>query len=174
MDVSYWLLYAVSGLLVFSLVISSIFGLPGNFLLILFATGVGYYEGFTQVNGTFLAMVAGAWALGEGAEFFSSAIGAKRAQASQRAIYLAYLGVFLGMLVGTAVLPIIGTLIGSMVGAFIGGYLGEYHQTGSDRQARNVAISVVIAQLFGLVFKLAVGMAMAIAILTRLPIRSWL
>ncbi len=170
MDIGYWLLYAVSGLLVFALVISSIFGLPGNFLLLLFAAGAGYYEGFSQINGTFLAMLAGAWALGEGGELFSSAIGAKRAQASSRAIYLAYLGVFLGMLAGTAVLPVIGTLIGSMLGAFIGGYLGEYQQTGSGRQAKTVAVSVVIAQLFGLVFKLAVGMAMAIAILTRLPI----
>ncbi|KYZ75212.1 hypothetical protein AXX12_13675 [Anaerosporomusa subterranea] len=170
MDVGFWLLYAVSGLFVFILVLSTIFGLPGNFLLLLFAAGVGYYEGFNQLNWSFLAMLTGAWVLGEAAEFFSSAIGAKRAQASRRAIFSAYVGAFLGMLAGTAILPVVGTLAGSMIGAFAAGYWGEFQQTGSGRQARNVAVNVVIGQLFGLVFKLAVGLAMAVAILARLPI----
>jgi uncharacterized protein YqgC (DUF456 family) len=172
LDVSFWLLYLVSGLFVFALVLSSVFGLPGNFLLLLFAAGVGWYEGFNQLNWAFLAALTGAWILGEAAEFFSSAIGAKRAQASRRAVLAAYAGAFLGMLAGTAILPVIGTIAGSMLGAFAAGYWGEYQQTGCGRQARNVAVYVVIGQLFGLVFKLAVGLAMAVAILTRLPIRG--
>jgi uncharacterized protein YqgC (DUF456 family) len=172
LDVGFWLLYAVSGLFVFVLVLSTVFGLPGNLLLVLFAAGVGFYEGFIQINWGFLAALMGAWGLGEGVEFFASAIGAKRAQASRRAVFSAYAGAFLGMLVGTAILPVIGTLAGSMIGAFIAGYWGEYHQTGSGRQARNVAVNVVIGQLLGLVFKLAVGLAMAVAILARLPIHG--
>lgn len=152
------------------MVLSTIFGLPGNFLLVIFALAAGYYEGFVKFDWSFLALLALSWLLGEGAEFLSSALGATRANASRRAIIYAYAGAFAGMLAGTAVLPVIGTLAGSLLGAFIAGYWGEYGQTGSRAQAQKVAINVVAGQLFGLIFKLAVGLAMAVAILLRLPI----
>ncbi|MDU4961585.1 MAG: DUF456 family protein [Sporomusaceae bacterium] len=167
--ISVWLPYAVCGVVLLLLWLSSIFGLPGNFLLLLFAAAVGFYDSFDRLNWTFLAGLTGGWVLGEAAEFFSSAIGAKRARASRRAITAAYIGAFAGMLAGTAVLPVIGTLVGSLLGAFAAGYWGEYSQTGSGGQARRVAVYAAAGQLFGLVFKLAVGIAMAVAIWTRLP-----
>lgn len=165
-------MYAVAGFFLFLLVLSTLFGIPGNLLLVLIAVGFGYYEGFIRLDWVFLTCLIAGWLLGEGVEFFSSAVGARRAQASRRAIIAAYIGGFIGMLAGTAILPIVGTLLGSLVGAFLSSYWVEYHYTGSGRQAKTVAIQIVRGQLFGLLFKLAVGLAMAVAILSRLPIHS--
>lgn len=170
MDIGFWVLYAVSGLLLALTVLSTVFGLPGNLLLVLFAVGAAFYEGFISLDGMFLALLAGGWLLGEGVEFFAAAIGAKKAQASRSAIVFSYIGAFFGMLLGTAILPVIGTLAGSLLGAFLAGFWGEYNQTGSSSQAHRVAVHVVAGQIVGVLFKLAVGAAMATAILMRLPI----
>lgn len=170
MDVGSWAVYAVSGLVLALSVLSTVFGLPGNLLLVLFAVVAGFYEGFIRLDGMFLALLSGGWLLGEGVEFFAAAVGAKKAQASRRAIVFSYIGAFFGMLLGTAILPVIGTLAGSLLGAFLAGFWGEYSQTGSSSQARRVALHVVVGQIVGVLFKLAVGAAMAIAILMRLPI----
>ena len=172
MDVGIWSLYAVAGFVLLLLALSTVFGIPGNLLLVLFAAGVGYYEGFIRLDWVFIACLIAGWLLGEAFEFFSSAIGARRAQASRRAIIAAYIGGFVGMLAGTAILPVVGTLVGSLLGAFLASYWGEYYHAGSSSQAKRVAIQVVRGQLFGLLFKLAVGLAMAVAILARLPIRG--
>lgn len=172
MDIGFYALYAASGLVLFLFLLSTLFGLPGNLLVLLSAIAIGYYEGFLRIDWVFIAYLTGAWLLGEAGEFFASAIGAKKAKASRRAIVVSYIGAFVGMLAGTAVLPIIGTLAGSLCGAFLAGYWAELHQTGNGLQARKVAVHVVLGQLFGLVFKLAIGLAMAVAILARLPIQA--
>lgn len=165
-----WLLYIGGGLLLLALAFSTLFGLPGNFLLVLFALGVGFYEHFVRFDWAFLTSLLGGWLLGEVVEFFSAAAGAKKANASRKAITFSYIGVFLGMIIGTAVLPIIGTLAGSLLGGFLGGYWAEYANTGSPAQARQVALYVVFGQLLGLAFKLAIGFTLAVAILYRLPL----
>lgn len=168
MEVIGWLGQAVVVIIAILLIISTIFGLPGNFLLVVLTLVLAVWDQFQQLSWGFVGAMALAWLIGEGIEFFASAIGAKQANASRPAIIAAYIGAFVGMIIGTVFSPVIGTLIGSLLGAFCAGYGIEYRQTGSGGQAKTVALYVVLGQLLGLVFKLALGLAMAVALIVRL------
>jgi uncharacterized protein YqgC (DUF456 family) len=168
MDVS---LVAANIILVLTLFVGAVltlFGLPGNFVILVAAAGYGWFEGFVHFNMAFLLFLGGLFLLGEAVEFGAGALGAKRARASGLAMVAACLGGVAGAVTGTLVLPLFGTVIGTVAGAFAASYLAEYGKTGSAAKAGQVARSAAVGLLIGTLFKLAVAVGMVSATLIRL------
>lgn len=144
-------------------------GLPGNLAVFLTAAGYGLYEGFVLMDARFLALLFGALALGEVAEFLSGMLGARREKASKRAMLGALFGGIAGALVGTGVFPVVGSLAGAMLGAFGLSYVAEMSKSGDAGKSARVAKSAAIGLVAGTLLKLAVGAGMVAAVISRLP-----
>jgi uncharacterized protein YqgC (DUF456 family) len=146
----------------------TLFTLPGNFLILLTAVGYGFFEGFGRFDGYFLLMLGGLFLFGEAVEFIAGMLGAKRQNASWRAIAAALVGGLAGAVFGSAVVPVLGTLAGAVAGAFALSYAAEYSKSGDSDKAARVARGAAVGLLVGTLFKLAVAVGMAAAIVMRL------
>ncbi len=138
-------------------------GLPGGWVLLATAVAVELLD--STVSGVpvvsfgwnWLLGVAAVLALGELAEFFGAAVGAKAGGATGRGVFGALVGGFLGALVGTAMigLPIIGTLAGALVGAGFGAMFAELTRKGMTlRRSIKPAAGAVIGRVVGTILKL--------------------
>jgi len=151
---------------------SNFFGMPGNWLLLLFAVVYKIVLPENQqpdLSWSVIAMALLLAVLGEVWEFAASAAGAARQGGSRRGALMSIGGSLIGSLAGAfvgipvpVIGPLIGALLGGAVGAFVGAYFGERHR---DHQAR-VAISkaALVGRLFGTAGKLVFGLAMLIII----------
>ncbi len=146
----------------------TLFALPGNFVILLAAVGYGFYEGFVQFDRGFLLALGGLFVLGEAVEFVAGMLGAKRRNASGRAVAAALVGGVAGAVAGSVVLPVLGTVAGAVAGAFGLSYAAEYSKTGDREKAARVARGAAAGLLVGTLFKLAVAVGMAAAIIARL------
>ena len=146
----------------------TLFTLPGNFVILMAAVGYGFYEGFGRFDSGFMLALGGLFVLGEAVEFVAGMLGAKRQNASWRAMGAALLGGLAGAILGSAVVPVLGTLAGAVAGAFGLSYAAEYSKTGDREKAARVARGAAAGLLVGTLFKLAVAVGMAAAIIARL------
>jgi uncharacterized protein YqgC (DUF456 family) len=147
----------------------TLFGLPGNLVIVLAAAGYGYWEGFARFDSGFLLALGGIFLGGEAVEFVAGMLGAKRQNASGRAVAAAFLGGVAGAVAGSIILPVLGTLAGAVAGAFALCYAAEYGKTGDRDKAARVARGAAAGLLVGTLFKLAVAIGMVTAVIARLP-----
>lgn len=145
------------------------FALPGNLLIFLTALGYGFFDRFLHFDYTFLALLFGALLLGEVVEFAASALGAKKENASTRAVVAAFAGAVLGGILGSAIFPFIGTIVGAILLSFGLSYWAEYTKTGDAAKSAKVAKSVAVGLIVGTIFKITVAVGMVIAVIGRLP-----
>ena len=97
-----------------------LFGLPGNWLVVLTTSLFAYWRWDEGVfSGWTLIAVAVLALAGELIEFLAGLVGAKKAGASWRASFAGLFGALIGEVGGTAILPIpiLGTIIGACLGA---------------------------------------------------------
>lgn len=146
----------------------TVIGLPGNWLIFFIALGYGYLESFVYMNHTVLLILFGAVLAGELVEFVAGALGAKKENASNRAVLAAFIGGIAGGILGTGIMPGLGSIAGAVGGSFAAGYLAEYAATGNSEKAGRVAKSIVVGQALGLIFKLAMAIGMVALIISRL------
>lgn len=142
--------------------------LPGTWLILLAALLYGWYDGWLRVTGSVLALLAAIAVIGEGVEFASSAIVAKRAGASRKAAIGALIGGFAGMFAFTIPLPIVGTMIGAALGCFLGAAIGEYAELRSLHRGAHVGFWSVVGFGAGIAAKLAAAFLMATILTTRI------
>jgi uncharacterized protein YqgC (DUF456 family) len=154
--------------------ISTVFTLPGNWLMVAFTALYMYLlpdDARPQVSGLVVGVALGLAVLGEVVEFFAGAAGAARLGASRRGVVMSLVGAALGSMAGAVfalpipiVGPLTGALAGGAAGAFAGAYLGE---AGTSRtQAERVAIGrgALLGRLLGTGGKLAIGVVMLVVI----------
>lgn len=142
-------------------------GLPGNWLIFFTALGYGYLESFIHMNSTVLFILLGAVLAGELTEFVAGSLGAKKENASRKAILAAFIAGIAGGIIGTGIMPGFGSVLGAIGSSFIAGYLAEYAATGSREKAARVARGIVIGQTVGLIAKLAIAIGMVAVIISR-------
>lgn len=153
--------------------VSSLFMLPGNWMILAFTAVFAYFahpEGGGGVHGWTLVGLAALAVGGEVAEMMAGASGAAKRGASRRAMLLSVVGAMCGSIVGAAAgspLPVVGTLIGAlggaMLGAFAGAYAGESWAGKSQADSMSVGTAAAVGRLFGTMWKLAFGAAMVAA-----------
>lgn len=166
-----WVYYPAAAVLVLLCACAwatSIFTLPGNWIVVALAAGFAWLfpkvddgRGLTwTVVGIALALAV----LGEVLEFVAGAAGAAKQGASKRAVFLSLVGALAGSLAGVAIgtpVPVLGSfvmaLLGGAGGAFAGAYLGELWKGRSEQERRAAGHGAFVGKLWGTLGKLACG-----------------
>lgn len=141
----------------------TLFGLPGNWLMLLATCGylwLGPKQGIMHIEWATLGVIAGLCVIGEIAENVAGMWGARRAGGSRRAAVYALLGSLVGAVVGgTLGLPIpfigtpIGAIIGGAVGALLGAALGEQSLGKTGSKSLKVGQAAFWGRLLGVGIK---------------------
>ena len=145
------------------------FGLPGIGVIfgsaLLYALATQFSSGIS-LN---LILVLGVLTiLGETADNWLMAAGAKRFGASTAAAWLSLLGGFLGALILGPLLAVVLNIIGPVAGAFLGAFVAvvlyEHRQKQNWRDALRAGWGTLLGRFAGIVLKMVVGVGMAAAV----------
>jgi uncharacterized protein YqgC (DUF456 family) len=153
---------------------TSLFTLPGNWIVVALAAGFAWLFPEEQGHGVgwWTVGVAGALAVvGEVIEFAAGAAGAAKQGASKRAVALSLVGAIIGSVVGVMIgapVPILGSfvmaLLGGAGGAFAGAYVGEMWKGRTESERMAAGQGAFVGKIWGTLGKLASG-AVAVAII---------
>lgn len=135
--------------------------LPGTWLIVATAAGYGWYGDWHAISLFTLSVLIGIAVVGEVGEFLASMLTAKKAGATKRAMWGAFIGGFVGMFIFTIPLPLIGTIIGAVIGCFLGAVIGELTAHDNVRKGVRVGRAAAIGYVLGMAFKIAIAFLMA-------------
>jgi uncharacterized protein len=144
-----------------------LFGLPGNWLMVLSTSLFAWWTWDRGVfSGWILMAIAALAALGELIEFLGGLMGARRAGASWRASLAGILGALIGALGGTTMLPVpvVGTIVGACVGVGLAVWLVETSRGAHPDLSFRRAVGAGMGELIGIVSKFAVGVVIWLTI----------
>lgn len=155
--------------------LTTLFTLPGNWLVVALAAGFAWlfpHEEGRGISWMAVGVSVGIAALGEVIEFAAGAAGAAKQGASRRAVLLALVGAMvgsiLGVLVGTPV-PILGSfimaLLGGAGGAFAGAYLGEMWKGRTVDERVAAGQGAFVGKISGTLGKLACGVIIIVIVM---------
>jgi hypothetical protein len=137
-----------------------IFGLPGNWLIVISTCLFAWWR---WENGVFsiytLAILVVLAALGELLEFSAGMIGARKSGASWPGSITAIFGAIAGAVVGTFLIPIpfFGTLMGACLGAGIGVWGMEFSRGKKMEHSVRYAVGAGLGEFFGITSKFILG-----------------
>jgi len=129
--------------------------LPGIPVIFVAALGYGWYQGFTEVSGQYLAILGGIALISMGVDYAASAYGTKRFGATKYASW----GSVIGGIAGIFIIPPLGILIGSWLGA-VG---GELLAGRASQEALRAGTGALIGLLSGMAVKLIIAIGMLIS-----------
>lgn len=154
--------------------VSTIFTLPGNWLIVGFAALYAYLlppELEPRVSWMVVGIALALAVLGEIVEFVAGAAGAAKQGGSRKGVVLAVIGAFIGSVAGAALLapipiigPVIGALGGGAAGAFAGAYQGEAETGRTEAERIAIGKGAMIGRLLGTAGKLIIGIVMLVLI----------
>jgi uncharacterized protein YqgC (DUF456 family) len=147
--------------------VSLVFGLPGNFIILADSVLYGWYGGFREITLKVIIVLVILSVLGEIFEFALGVIGAKKHRASKGAIAGSIAGGIIGGICGAPFLLGIGSVLGAFLGAFAGAFLVEFFRGKGLNQAIKSGRGAFIGRVGGTITKGAIGVVMiAIAIVS--------
>lgn len=147
--------------------VSLVFGLPGNFIILADSVLYGWYGGFREITLKVIIVLVILSVLGEIFEFALGVIGAKKHRASKGAIAGSIAGGIIGGICGAPFLLGIGSVLGAFLGAFAGAFLVEFFRGKGLNQAIESGRGAFIGRVGGTITKGAIGVVMiAIAIVS--------
>jgi len=144
------------------------FGLPG--IGVIFGTALLYSltTQFSTITFSLILVLGVLTILGETADNWLMAAGAKRFGASTTAAWLSLFGGFLGALIFgpflAVPLNVLGPVVGAFLGAFIAVVLYEHHKKQNWGEALRAGWGTLLGRLAGIALKMVVGVGMAAAI----------
>ena len=142
--------------------ISHVFGLPGNFIILGASFLLGWYGGFQDVSVTVLIVLLGLALLGELIEFVLGVYGAKRYRSSNKAILGSIVFGIAGGVIGLPFFLGLGAVIGAFIGAFVGAFLVDLLVQKNMDSAMKSGWGAFLGRVGGTVSKGALGMAMIV------------
>lgn len=140
--------------------ISLVFGLPGNFIILADSVLYGWYGGFREITLKVVIVLVLLAILGEIFELALGALGAKRHKASKGAIAGSIAGGIAGGICGAPFLFGIGSILGAFLGAFAGAFLVEFFRGKRLDQAIESGRGAFLGRIGGTITKGAIGMVM--------------
>ena len=144
------------------------FGLPG--IGVIFGSALLYALAtqFSSISLNLILVLGVLTILGETADNWLMAAGAKRFGASTAAAWLSLLGGFLGALILgpflAVALNVVGPVVGAFLGAFIAVVLYEQRQKQNWREALRAGWGTLLGRVAGIALKMVVGVGMAAAV----------
>ena len=142
--------------------VSLIFGLPGNFIILADSLLYGWYGGFKEITYKVILILIILVTLGEVLEYGLGIHGAKKRGASKGAIIASIVGGIVGAIVCAPFLFGIGSLIGAFLGAFAGAFLIEYYQGKGINQAMESGWGALLGRVGGAISKGFIGIMMIV------------
>ncbi len=154
--------------------LSTLFGIPGNWLIVLFGAGYAYFlppELHPRLTWGAVGAVLALALVGELLEALASAAGAKKLGGSRRGMLMSIAGGAVGSIVGAVIgvpVPVIGSLIaalgGAVVGAFIGAYWGEQWAGRTHEDRVQIGKAAAVGRLAGTLAKMATGFVQVVVL----------
>jgi len=144
-----------------------LFGLPGNWLMVLTTALFAWWTWDQHVfSGWTLMAVAVLAALGELIEFLGGLVGARRAGASWRASLAGIFGALAGALVGTVAFPVplVGTVVGACLGVALAVWWVETSRGAHPDLSWQRAVRAGMGEFIGILSKFAVGVVIWLTI----------
>lgn len=142
--------------------VSLVFGLPGNFIILVDSVLYGWYGGFREITLKVIIVLVILSVLGEIFEFALGVIGAKKHRASKGAIAGSIAGGIIGGICGAPFLLGIGSVLGAFLGAFAGAFLVEFFRGKGLNQAIESGRGAFIGRVGGTITKGAIGVVMIV------------
>ena len=142
--------------------ISHVFGLPGNFIILGASILLAWQGGFHEVTVTVLIVLTALALLGELIEFIFGIYGAKKYKASNKAIVGSIVFGIAGGVIGLPFFLGIGAVVGAFIGAFVGAFLVDLFIEKDVDSAMKSGWGAFLGRISGTVSKAALGMAMIV------------
>jgi len=136
---------------------SSVFALPGNWIVVLLALLYAWAEGFEAVTWWVLAIGVFCALIGEGIELMSSYIGARTSGAGRLTGIMAVVGCIIGAIAGVPFYFGLGAIPGTVLGAFVGAIAGEMIRRKKAGEALLAGLGAAVGRALGLTGKLIFG-----------------
>jgi len=154
-------LFSISLVLVnFVWLVLVVFGLPGNWLIVISTCLFAWWHWETKVFSiyTLIAIVVLA-IIGELFEFFGGMRGARKSGASWPGSVAALAGAVTGAILGTFFIPIalLGTLLGACIGAGLGAWALEFSRGAKMKESTRHAVGAGLGEFLGITSKFAIG-----------------
>jgi len=149
-----YLLLSLAGL------ISLIFGLPGNFVILGASILFGWYGGFQEITVKIIIILIVLALAGELIEFLLGILGSKKYESSNRAIVGSIIFGIIGAVLGAPFFFGIGVVVGAFAGAFAGAIIVELSQGKKMDEAVKSGWGAFIGRVAGTISKGAIGIAM--------------
>jgi uncharacterized protein YqgC (DUF456 family) len=151
---AFYLLFSLAGL------ISLIFGLPGNFVILGASILYGWYGGFQEITVKIIIILIVLALAGELIEFLLGILGSKKYESSNRAVVGSIIFGIIGAVMGAPFFFGIGAVVGAFAGAFAGAIIVELSQGKKMDEALKSGWGAFIGRVAGTISKGAVGIAM--------------
>ncbi len=135
--------------------------LPGAWLILASAVAYDWHYHWQRLGWKALVAMGVVAGLAEILEMSASMVAARKAGASRRATFGAFIGGFAGMILLSVPIPIIGTIIGGLIGCFAGALIGETMVGNDLRAGTRVGVFAALGRLLGTMGKLAAAMVIA-------------
>lgn len=150
-------LYLGSALIVAGLVFATLPALPGIPLIFAGIWLVAAGDDYRHLGKWWLIAIGVIGCVGVAADLLAAAFGAKRVNASKRAIWGAVIGTIVGLFFGIA---------GVLVGPFLGAVVGELASGSSVTRSADVGFGTWIGLIVGMLVKLIASFMMVAMLLT--------
>jgi hypothetical protein len=137
--------------------VSSIFQIPGNWIMLLFTLLYGWFEGFATIRPWILISGLGLFLVAEALEWVSGYFGAKSFGGSRWGGVFAIVGAVAGALIGAGFGYGLGAIPGTVMGAFLGALAVEVVRQRHAGKAVWAGLGAALGRAFGLSVKLGAG-----------------
>ena len=138
----------------------NVFSLPGNWVVLALLAVWKLTHDDGGLTWTFILVLVGLAALGEGLEFWAQAVGGKRYGATGRGNLGGIIGAIAGAVIGAPFFLGLGALVGALAGAWLGCWAFELFHGRPMAEARRAAWGAFWGKAFGFTLKTAIGAAM--------------
>lgn len=141
--------------------LSTVFQLPGTWMVVAAAAGYGAYYHWQIFTGWTLAALIAVALAAEVAELVTGIWFTRRSGGSRRASWWGLIGGILGAFVFSIPVPIIGTVIGAALGCFAGALAAELSQERQALHAAHVGVMAALGRTLGTILKLGATIILA-------------
>ena len=163
-----WLLLKiVVSIVVFASAFLTIFGLPGNFIILIIAAVYFLVTGAFFEQLLFLGVLLLMAGAGEFMEFGASALVAKKTDTPRPVFIVAVVSGVFGAFIGAPLFFGIGAVVFSLAGVFLGALFMQYRICGDWDEARETAVALFLGNLGGKFVKIMIGIPMAALVVYR-------
>ena len=142
-------------------------GLPGIWLMIAGAIGLGWFSPVAQIGWLVIGGCAAIALVSEVLDFVVASKYTRKFGGSNRGAWGAIIGGVVGALVGVPI-PVIGSIIGAIAGSFLGALVAEISGGASQDGATRAATGAAVGRAIAMGLKVAAGLVIAIWLLAAM------